>query len=102
MLKRDLDRNINGLVDFKTVMQTISIIQSTTLTVEIQVKEMQEIFSILEEHCIRVRWSLKAILIYSFFFLDFTMIVQLGILLAVFLYRYANVVWIGEEMEKTV
>ncbi|GAB0094127.1 Dynein heavy chain [Sergentomyia squamirostris] len=57
ILKRDLDRNINGLVDFKTVMQTISIIQSTTLTVEIQVKEMQEIFSILEEHCIKFSFT---------------------------------------------
>ncbi|XP_055696351.1 dynein axonemal heavy chain 10 [Lutzomyia longipalpis] len=57
ILKRDLDRNINGLVDFKTVMQTISTIQSTTLTVEIQVKEMQEIFSILEEHCIRFSFT---------------------------------------------
>lgn len=53
-LRTNLDRNIKGLIDFKTVMQTISIIQSTTLTIEYKVKEMQETFSVLQDHSIKV------------------------------------------------
>lgn len=56
-LKTDLDRNIKGLIDFKTVMQTISTIQSTTLSVEYKVKEMQETYSVLGEHCIQFPYS---------------------------------------------
>ena len=36
------------------VMQTINTIQTTTLTVELKVKEMQETYNVLEEHRIKV------------------------------------------------
>ncbi|KAG5670791.1 hypothetical protein PVAND_001030 [Polypedilum vanderplanki] len=49
-LRLNLDRNIKHLSDFKIVMSTINVIQSTTLTVELKIKEMQETFNVLEEH----------------------------------------------------
>uniref|UniRef100_A0A182IR22 AAA+ ATPase domain-containing protein n=1 Tax=Anopheles atroparvus TaxID=41427 RepID=A0A182IR22_ANOAO len=52
-LRVDLDKNVKELSHFKTVMQTIQTIQSTTLTVELKIHEMQEIYSILEEHRIK-------------------------------------------------
>lgn len=56
-LRLNLDRNIRGLQDFKTVMETISIVQSTTLTVELQAREMQETYSVLEEHSIKFSYT---------------------------------------------
>lgn len=56
-LRNDLDRNIKGLSDFKIVMQTISTIQTTTLTQELKINEMQQTYSVLEEHSIKVFWS---------------------------------------------
>lgn len=53
-LRNDLDRNIKGLSDFKIVMQTISTIQTTTLTQELKINEMQQTYSVLEEHSIKV------------------------------------------------
>lgn len=53
-LQLNLDRHIKGLKDFKTVMETIGEIQSTTLTVELKIRDMQETFSILQEHKIKV------------------------------------------------
>lgn len=53
-LRSDLDRNIKGLSDFKIVMQTISTIQTTTLTQELKIHEMQQTYSVLEEHSIKV------------------------------------------------
>lgn len=49
-LRLDLDRNIRGLGDFKTVMATIATVQTTTLTVEMRLKDMQETYSVLEDH----------------------------------------------------
>lgn len=56
-LRLDLDRNIKGLSDFKTVMATIAIVQTTTLTVEMRIREMQETFSVLEEHHIAFEYT---------------------------------------------
>lgn len=53
-LRLNLDRNIKQLSDFKIVMSTINSIQSTTLSVELKIKEMQETFNVLEEHRIQV------------------------------------------------
>lgn len=53
-LRLDMDRNIKGLNDFKTVMQTISTVQSITTTIELKAREMQETYSVLEEHKIDV------------------------------------------------
>lgn len=53
-LRKNLDKNIRGLADFKTAMQTIGIVQSTTLSIEYKVKEMQETFSVLQDHSIKV------------------------------------------------
>lgn len=53
-LRLNLDRNIKQLSDFKIVMSTINSIQSTTLTVELKIREMQETFNVLEEHRIQV------------------------------------------------
>jgi hypothetical protein len=53
-LRLNLDRNIKHLSDFKVVMSTINAIQSTTLSVELKIKEMQETFNVLEEHRIQV------------------------------------------------
>jgi hypothetical protein len=50
----NLDRNIKQLSDFKIVMSTINSIQSTTLSVELKIKEMQETYNVLEEHRIKV------------------------------------------------
>jgi hypothetical protein len=36
-------------------MSTINTIQSTTLSVELKIKEMQETYNVLEEHRIQVR-----------------------------------------------
>lgn len=59
-LRNDLDRNIKGLSDFKIVMQTISTIQTTTLTQELKINEMQQTYSVLEEHSIKVfEFSIK-------------------------------------------
>lgn len=53
-LRLNLDRHIKGLKDFKTAMETIGEIQSTTLTVELKIRDMQETFSVLQEHKIKV------------------------------------------------
>lgn len=36
-------------------MQTISTIQTTTMTMELRIKEIQETYNVLEEHSIKVR-----------------------------------------------
>lgn len=53
-LRTELDRNVKELAHFKSVMQTINTIQTTTLTVELRIHEMQEIYSIMQEHRIKV------------------------------------------------
>ncbi|XP_055585528.1 dynein axonemal heavy chain 10-like [Uranotaenia lowii] len=52
-LRTELDRNVKELSNFKSVMHTINVIQTTTLTVELKIHEMQEIYSILQEHRIK-------------------------------------------------
>lgn len=56
-LRLDLDRNIKGLSDFKTVMATIDTIQTTTLSVEIKIRDMQETYSVLEDHKIHFEYT---------------------------------------------
>lgn len=56
-LHLNMDRNIRGLQDFKTVMETITIIQSTTLSVELRAREMMETYSVLEEHSIKFSYT---------------------------------------------
>lgn len=53
-LRFDLEKNIKNLSDFKIVMNAIKVIQSTTLSTELQIKEIQETYNILEEHQIKV------------------------------------------------
>ncbi|XP_055618804.1 dynein axonemal heavy chain 10 isoform X2 [Toxorhynchites rutilus septentrionalis] len=50
----ELDRNVKELTHFKSVMQTINTIQTTTLTVELKIHEMQEIYNILQDHRIKL------------------------------------------------
>ncbi|KAJ6635868.1 Dynein axonemal heavy chain 10 [Pseudolycoriella hygida] len=56
-LRRDLDLNIQGLTDFKIVMSTIASIQATRLTVELQIREMQETYAMLDEHKIKFEYT---------------------------------------------
>ncbi|KAH8257767.1 hypothetical protein KR038_000855 [Drosophila bunnanda] len=49
-LSLNLNKTTRGLEDFKLVMQTIATVQSTTLTNEQKIHEMQETFTILSEH----------------------------------------------------
>lgn len=51
----NLDKNIKHLADFKTVMNAINTIQTTTLSVELKIKEMQETYNVMEEHRIKVK-----------------------------------------------
>lgn len=53
-LKADLYTKITGFDDLKLVMETIGQIQSTTISIEIQLHEMQEAYSVLEDHKIQV------------------------------------------------
>lgn len=57
LLRLDLDRNIRGLTDFKTVMATVDTIQTTTLSVEIKIRDMQETYSVLEDHKIHFEYT---------------------------------------------
>lgn len=72
-MKADLYRKITGFDDFKLVMETIGNIQSTTITIEIQLHEMQETYSVLEDHKIQVGVYNKIQFIYSLT-VDFTLI----------------------------
>lgn len=49
--------NIQGLIDFKTVMSTIAVIQATRLTVELQIREIQETYAMLDEHKIKFDYT---------------------------------------------
>ncbi|SPP80284.1 dynein heavy chain 10, axonemal [Drosophila guanche] len=49
-LSMNLNKTTRELEDFKLVMQTIATIQSTTLTNEQKIHEMQETFTVLSEH----------------------------------------------------
>lgn len=58
-LSLNLNKTTRELEDFKLVMQTIATVQSTTLTNEQKIHEMQETFTILSEHRIMVRVHLN-------------------------------------------
>ncbi|XP_030371764.1 dynein heavy chain 10, axonemal [Scaptodrosophila lebanonensis] len=49
-LSLNLNKTTRELEDFKLVMQTIATVQSTTLTNEQKIHEMQETFTVLSEH----------------------------------------------------
>lgn len=49
-----MDRNIKHVSDFKIVMSTINTIQSTTSSVELKIRDIQETYNVLEEHRIKV------------------------------------------------
>lgn len=53
-LKKNLNRNIKGLDDFKLAMRIIATIQSTNISSELQLHEIQETFAILADHKIEV------------------------------------------------
>ena len=53
-LNENLNKATKELGDFKLVMQTISTIQTTTLTHEIAIRELQETYTVLSEHNINV------------------------------------------------
>lgn len=53
-LKQNVNHNIKGLDDFKLAMQTIATIQSTNISTELQLHEIQETFAILADHKIEV------------------------------------------------
>lgn len=53
-LNQHLNRNINGLDDFKLAMRIIDTIQSTNISTELQLHEIQETFAILADHKIEV------------------------------------------------
>ncbi|EDV92648.1 GH18884 [Drosophila grimshawi] len=50
LLSLNLNKTTRELEDFKLVMQTIATVQSTTLTSEQKIHEMQETFTVLSEH----------------------------------------------------
>lgn len=54
-LKQNLNRNISGLDEFKHSMQIIATIQSTNISTELQLHEIQETFAILADHKIEVK-----------------------------------------------
>uniref|UniRef100_A0A1I8PAD1 Dynein-1, subspecies f n=1 Tax=Stomoxys calcitrans TaxID=35570 RepID=A0A1I8PAD1_STOCA len=56
-LSENLNRATKELGDFKLVMQTIATIQSTTLTHEIIIREMQETYTVLSEHNINFNFE---------------------------------------------
>lgn len=49
-----MDMTTKELADFKLVMQTISTIQTKTLTYEQRIHELQETYTVLAEHNIKV------------------------------------------------
>lgn len=53
-LKQNLNRNIKGLDEFKLAMQIITTIQSSNISTELQLHEIQETFAILADHKIEV------------------------------------------------
>lgn len=53
-LNRDLYLRIRDLDDFKTVLQTISTIQSSNISTELHLHKIQEMFAILREHKVLV------------------------------------------------
>lgn len=59
-----MNMNIKGLEDFKLGMATITLVQQLTITAEVKFKNMQELFHMLRQHGIDVRFFLKKISIW--------------------------------------
>ncbi|XP_055373636.1 dynein axonemal heavy chain 10 [Condylostylus longicornis] len=57
VLRRNVDRSTKYLNDFKTVMSSAVKIQTTSLSVELKIKQMQETFNVLKEHEIKFNYS---------------------------------------------
>ncbi|XP_037827971.1 dynein heavy chain 10, axonemal-like, partial [Lucilia sericata] len=57
VLSENLNKATKELYDFKLVMQTIATIQSTTLTHEITIREIQETYTVLSEHNINFNFE---------------------------------------------
>ncbi|KAI8122976.1 axonemal, Dynein heavy chain 10 [Lucilia cuprina] len=57
VLSENLNKATKELCDFKLVMQTIATIQSTTLTREITIREIQETYTVLSEHNINFNFE---------------------------------------------
>lgn len=55
-LRTTMNMNIKGLEDFKLVMATITLVQQLTITAEVKFKNMQELFHMLRQHGIDVRF----------------------------------------------
>lgn len=53
-MEKSLNRNIKGLEDFKMPIHIISTIQSTNISIELQLHEIQDTFAILKDHKITV------------------------------------------------
>lgn len=53
-MEKSLNRNIDGLEDFKMPIQIISTIQSTNIAIELQLHEIQDTFAVLKDHKIAV------------------------------------------------
>lgn len=49
-----LHQSIKGFDDFKKVMRTIATIQSSTISTELRIRQMQETFNIFKDHKIKV------------------------------------------------
>lgn len=56
-LRGDLDRRIGGLADFRRVMATMAEVQSTRLSVEMRIVEMQETYGMLDEHRVAFEYT---------------------------------------------
>ncbi|XP_017478046.1 PREDICTED: dynein heavy chain 10, axonemal [Rhagoletis zephyria] len=56
-LRFNLDKTTKELADFKLVMQTISTIQTKTLTYEQRIHELQETYTVLAEHNIKFNFD---------------------------------------------
>uniref|UniRef100_A0A1A9ZFQ5 Dynein heavy chain tail domain-containing protein n=1 Tax=Glossina pallidipes TaxID=7398 RepID=A0A1A9ZFQ5_GLOPL len=72
-LSTNLNRATKELSDFKLVMQTIDTIQTTTLTKEVKIHEMQEAYTILSEHRILVLEKISFPLIRGYVFVKLSM-----------------------------
>lgn len=56
-LRADLDRRIRGLPDFRRVMATMAEVQSTRLSVEMRIADMQETYGVLDEHRVAFEYT---------------------------------------------
>lgn len=62
-LSFNLNKPTKELSDFKLVMQTIDTIQTTSISREIKIKDLQETYTIMSEHKIKVSRNSTIIII---------------------------------------